>query len=109
MATKACNSWWSQPTTWEEVCKRVRGRTRINAWRKHVAALRRRQVLDLLLRYGWKYGTQSLIAAQLGVHKSTISRDIRHLFPLLTECPTCGQLRPRRWWAGPPAGDPEGA
>jgi hypothetical protein len=39
-----------------------------------------------------------LIAQHLGVHKSTISRDIATLMPLTKECPTCHQLMLRRWW-----------
>jgi hypothetical protein len=98
MVTQARNSWWSQPVDEATMRRRARGRAKHNAWRKYLATLRRRQVVDLLVRYGFKYGVQSLIAGELHVHKSTISRDIRHLFPLMTECPTCGQLRPRRWW-----------
>jgi hypothetical protein len=51
----------------------------------------------LVASFGFKYGVQALIAAHLGVHESTISRDFRILFPLMTTCPTCGQMRPRRW------------
>jgi hypothetical protein len=61
------------------------------------AQLRRRRVLTLLGDLGWEYGVQSLIAAHLGVHKSTISRDLAALMPLTKECPTCHQLRPREW------------
>jgi hypothetical protein len=55
--------------------------------------------LRLLARWGWKYGVQSLIAAHLGVHKSTISRDLTALMPLTKECPRCHQLMLRRWWS----------
>jgi len=33
------------------------------------------------------------------VSKSTICRDLQKIFPLMTDCPTCGQLRPRYWFA----------
>jgi hypothetical protein len=55
--------------------------------------------LQLWFEWRDKPGLQSLIVAHLGVHKSTISRDLQRLFPLMTDCPTCGQLRPRHWWA----------
>ncbi len=92
------NSWWSQPTDWETVCKRNRGRARYNSLRRLQARLRQREVLQLVARFGWTYGVQSRIAAYLGVSKSTISRDFRVVFPLTTTCPTCGQLQPRAWW-----------
>ena len=60
--------------------------------------MRRRQVVDLLAQWGWKPGVQSLMATHLGVHRSTISRDVQRIFPLLKECPTCGGLTPREWW-----------
>jgi transposase len=97
VATKARNSWWSEPVSWETVCRRARGRSRINAWRRHLQTLRRQQVVELLIRYGWKPGVQTLIAAELRVHKSTISRDVAALFPLAATCPRCGQFRPRAW------------
>jgi len=61
--------------------------------------LRRVEVLQLWHRWGDKPGLQTLIAAHLGVSKSTICRDLQKIFPLMTDCPTCGQLRPRYWFA----------
>jgi hypothetical protein len=98
------NSWWTRQVSWEEVCKRNRGRSRYNSRRRLRARLRQREVLQLVARFGWKHGVQSLIAAHLGVHKSTICRDFRVMFPLTNTCPTCGQLKPRAWWRGE-AGD----
>jgi len=92
------NSWWSQRVDWDTVCRRARGRARYNALRRFRAQLRRREVLHLWHRRGDKPGLQTLIAAHLGVSKSTICRDLQRIFPLMTDCPTCGQLRPRRWW-----------
>jgi butyrate kinase len=96
--TKARNSWWTKPVSWDEVCRRARGRANHNSRRRLQARLRQREVLRLVARFGWKYGVQSLIAAHLGVHKSTISWDFRVVFPLTNTCPTCGQLKPRAWW-----------
>ena len=94
------NSAWSAPTDWETVCKRARGRANYNARRRLAARLRQREVLVLLARFGWKYGVQSLIAAHLGVHKSTICRDLATMMPLTKECRTCHQLMLRHWWTG---------
>jgi hypothetical protein len=88
-------SWWTQPVSQEEAYKRVRGRTRWNACRRRLARARQRQVLHLWLRWGGKPGTASLIAAHLGVHRSTIARDLRALGLRSQRCPTCGRPRPR--------------
>ena len=80
---------WRRPTNGETGCRRTRSRAR----------LRPREVLQLLARWGWKPGVQSLIAAHLGVHRSTVCRDLQALMPLYRECPTCHQLWPRDgWW-----------
>ena len=42
-------------------------------------------------------GAQTTIAAVLGVHRSTISKDLKRLMPLTKPCPSCGLLQPRRW------------
>jgi transposase len=76
----------------------VRGRANYNAMRRLQARRRQGKVLQLLARFGWKYGVQSLIAQHLGVHKSTICRDLAIIMPFYRECPTCHHLRPRDWW-----------
>jgi hypothetical protein len=91
-------SWWSEPVSWDEVCRRNRGRARHNSMRRLRARLRQREVLQLLARWGWKPGVQSLIAAHLGVHRSTVCRDLQAIMPLYRECPTCHQLWPRDGW-----------
>ena len=89
---------WNHPRTWDEVCRRAAARRRWNAVRRVVAEDRRRQVLELVLALGGlQRGTQSRIAAALGVHRSTVCKDLRRLLPLATACPTCGTLRPRDW------------
>jgi hypothetical protein len=90
---------WRQPTTWEEVTRRAAGRTRHNKVRQLRAALRRRQVLQLLGEIGWTYGSQARIARQLGCSEATISRDMAVLLPVVEECPTCHQFVLRAWWA----------
>lgn len=89
---------WNHPRTWDEVCRRAAARRRWNAVRRVVAEDRRRQVLELVLALGGlQRGTQSRIAAALGVHRSTVCKDLRRLLPLATACPTCGTPRPRDW------------
>jgi hypothetical protein len=46
---------------------------------------------------GDKPGLQTLIAAHLGVSKSTICRDLQRIFPLMRECEYCGSLVPKHW------------
>lgn len=69
------NSW--APTTPEVAARRAGGRRRYNRDRQEAAFLRRYQVLDLLMQYGSERGAQSRVAEQLGVHRSTISRDVQ--------------------------------
>jgi hypothetical protein len=90
---------WSQPTSWDEVTRRAAGRYKYNKVRQVRAALRRRDILKLLGEWGWTYGVQAQIARVLGVSETTISRDVAQLMPLVEECPTCGALKPRAWWA----------
>jgi hypothetical protein len=97
MATRR-RTWWSEPTDWATVCKRNRGRARYNSWRQYLATMRRRRVLEYLAAWGWKRGVQTMIARELGVHRSTISRDFRVLMPVVKECRTCHGLTPRAWW-----------
>jgi hypothetical protein len=92
-------TFWSEPTTWEEVKKRAAGRYKYNALRRLKAQLRRRQILKLLGELGWTYGVQATMARRLGVSEATISRDMAQLLPLVAPCPTCGQFTLREWWA----------
>ena len=85
MSNKAA---WSRPTSADEACRRAGGRRRYNAVRQFQAILRRKTVLELLLKLGHRRGVQSLIAARLGVHRSTVSKDIA---AILTENPPCGE------------------
>ena len=81
------NTGWSQPTGWDTVCRRAKGRARHNAMRREMFALWYRWSAD------GKSGVQSLIAAHLAVHRFTISRDLRALMPG-SHCSNCGQPRP---------------
>ena len=71
--------------------RRAGGRRHYNAWRQFMAIMRRRKVGKMLLA-GKK---QVDIARALGVHRSTISRDVTWLRELANRrgrCPICGQI-----------------
>lgn len=75
-------TFWSKPTSFEEVQRRAGGRRTHNSIRRLRALLRRREVLDIILRDSlWltERGTASRIAREVGVHGSTTLRDIRML------------------------------
>jgi hypothetical protein len=61
--------------------------------------LRRRGQLVALLHQHHLFlsdrGTQARLARELGVSRSTLSRDVRFLLTLNTACPCCGALVPR--------------
>ena len=86
-------TWWSDATDPDTVARRAAGRRRYNSVRKFRAAYRRAEVSRLVLElmqaydecesrsrpaamFGW--GIQSEVARRLGVHRSTVSRDVRH-------------------------------
>lgn len=75
----------------EWVIKRAGGRRRYNAQRQRAQAVRRHEVAALL----FTGLNQSAIAAQLQVHKGTISRDVRAVIGLVSheKCPYC-----KRWF-----------
>jgi hypothetical protein len=89
---------WQARVSADEAHRRAAGRRKYNAVRQFRARVRRQEVLRLLGAFGWGYGVQARIAAALGVHPATISRDLAKLLPLVEECPACGGLRPLAWW-----------
>lgn len=69
---------WSAPTDLDSVCKRAAGRRRYNAKRQAEARDRFKLVLEAILPpEGRKRGTQAQLARALGVHRSTVSRDVK--------------------------------
>ncbi len=84
--------------TWGQVCRRAGGRRGYNAQRQFAAAYRRSEVARLLLagvgrRHSGLTGQQAEIARQLGVHPSTISRDLAAIQRHWQNgglCPVCG-------------------
>jgi DNA invertase Pin-like site-specific DNA recombinase len=89
---------WAQTVSAAEAAARAGGRRRYNSLRQFHAALRRGQVAELLEAAGGLVpGVQSRIARHLGVHRSTISRDVAAILRGLPApaCPCCGALRAR--------------
>lgn len=64
---------------WDTRCRFAGGRRRYNAERRIRRELRRKQVADLLLKFGWFRGIQTKIARELDVSRSVVSRDVRAL------------------------------
>lgn len=92
---------WSAPVSDGEAARRAGGRRAYNAARRVQAQERRRQVAELLNKYGLlEYGTQARIADELGVSRATVHRDVRAILKLVRLCECCGSLVPRdrdRW------------
>jgi len=63
--------------------RRAAGRRAYNFRRQFGAAERQIEVARLLRELGFGWGIQSQIAMRLGVHRSTITRDLRKIFPPL--------------------------
>jgi hypothetical protein len=91
---EACNNRrpWSEPTAWDEVCRRAAGRRHYNSVRRFRATMRRGEVARLLRVQGGltARGTQATLARQLGVSRSTVCRDIAWLLRQGRPCPHCG-------------------
>jgi DNA-binding transcriptional MocR family regulator len=68
---------WSAPTDYDLVCRRAAGRRRYNAKRQAEAHKRFKIVLAVTFpTEGHKRGAQAQLARELGVSRSTISRDV---------------------------------
>jgi hypothetical protein len=88
------NNSWSQPTSWDVVCRRAAGRAKYHAIRRLAKAIRRGKVMQLLERYGMSRGVQSRIAREIGCSRATISTDVKELLYTVRTCPTCGHIIP---------------
>lgn len=92
------NKSWA-PTTPEVAARRAGGRRRYNAARHEEMLLRRYRLAHLLEEFGLERGAQSRMAEELGVNRSTISRDLVAVLGSPTRaCPTCStRLTPVQW------------
>lgn len=83
---------WSASTTNEAAARRAGGRRHYNAWRKALAAHRRRKISRWLSVRGrmFERGIQTRLARRLGVSRATICRDMAYLLRLGWPCPRCG-------------------
>ncbi|HZU05713.1 MAG TPA: hypothetical protein VFB73_07065 [Chloroflexota bacterium] len=89
---------WAAWTDPEIVKRRAGGRKHYNAMRRLQRDLRRLEILErspLLLTLLSKSGAQQRLAAALGVHLSTISRDVAAILAAYRPCPLCGHWMPR--------------
>jgi len=68
--------WQQAGLSWGEVCRRVAARRQWNERRRASRQQRQHEVWCLLCQWGGWRGMQRVIADQLGVHPSVISRDI---------------------------------
>ena len=90
---------WSNPVSNDEAHARAAGRRAYNSTRQFKAMMRTGQVVRLLSERGWRRGVQAEIARELGVNRSTVTRDVqRALFAHERPCPTCKQLVSDKQW-----------
>ncbi len=90
--------------TWEQVCRRAAGRRHYNSWRRVNAHDRRRRVFEYWRESKGRRGWQAEAAVALGVHRSTITRDVAAMLALVRReepCPMCGQRSNGWWWLSP--------
>lgn len=81
---------WSSPVDDATAYKRAGGRRHYNSLRQLRAMARRKRVAELLVRDM----SQAEMARRLGVHRSTICRDVAWLWRVASEqsrCPICGR------------------
>jgi hypothetical protein len=95
---QARNSSWSEPVSDDVAHRRAGGRARYNRDRKVNAYLRRLREIERwgeLLKNGglglYEHGAKAAMARELGVHRSTVTRDFQAIFRAweLEICPTC--------------------
>jgi len=100
--SKVCNE---MGMSWDQVCRRAAGRRHYNSWRRVRAHDRQRRVLNYWRESKGRRGWQADAAVALGVHRSTITRDVQAFLALIRRdepCPLCG-VRSVGWWWDKPA------
>lgn len=89
---------WSELTDAEIVARRAGGRRRYNTVRQFRRDLRWRALLERcpsLLALVSHTGMQQRLAAELGVHPSTMAREVKASLLSYRPCPLCGHWVPR--------------
>lgn len=93
-------STWSSPISTSEANRRAGGRRHYNSMRQFTASNRAFKVLHLLEEYNFVHGARARIARELGVHPSTITRDLRKVLnPDGVSCPNCDRWMSYKPWA----------
>jgi hypothetical protein len=80
--------------TFDEACRRAAGRRHYNSLRRLHALIRRSEVVRFWGESKGQAGWQARAARALGVHRSTVSRDVQALLDELNRgrpCPLCGR------------------
>jgi hypothetical protein len=86
---------WSNSVSPEVAYKRAAGRRRINRQRQNEAARRRQLIAEYLFVQGrmFQVGIRSILATKLGVHRTTVGRDIKQLLRAGSyACSHCGAM-----------------
>jgi hypothetical protein len=92
-------STWSDPVSNDEAHARAAGRRQYNETRSFEAMMRSAQVIGMLNERGFARGVQAQIARELGVARSTVSRDVmRALAPDRQPCRTCERPMSVKQW-----------
>src|SRR5580698_6705802 len=92
-------TWWSDPVSDDEANRRAAGRRQYNLTRKLDSWHRVQRVIELLQDRGLGYGVRTQIARELGVHRSTITRDVNRILKTDgTNCPTCERWMTHKAW-----------
>ncbi len=76
---------WGCGTNDSEASRRAGGRRKYNAVRQSMALIRQAEVAKMYCAGGFRWGIQSEIARKLGVHRATVSRDVKLIMKVLHE------------------------
>lgn len=80
---------------WAQVCRRAGGRRKYLALQRERAVMRRKKMVELLERTGFRHGAQAELARLLGVSEATVCRDMKAIQIHYTKCQYCGGLTER--------------
>jgi hypothetical protein len=81
---------WATPTSTLAAHLRAGGRRKLNAIRRHEAALRRARVIFWYARWRHLRGVQALLAATFDLSQATVSRYLKGIDADAINCPICG-------------------